>query len=744
MFRGLLLFLALGTIPLPCSNVHLLTSLPNGAVSKSIQLDSAGNIYVAGFFVPTNEVGPNDFRNGFVAKVSADGSKVLYFTALGGSSDDIANAVAVGADGSAYVTGYTGSVDFPVTAGALQSTYGVSNPLGGPTTGAQTFLVKVDPAGKVVYSTFLGGSVSGQGTGIALDPTGAVLLTGGGGSGLPGTSGAVAGPLQGWVLKIDAGLSKVLLVINGYGSGLITLDKQANIYLAGIASAGAVFGLPALPAGGFQSTHAARFCQTTTGPSGFAVNCNYQYVAKLDPTGTKLLWATYVTGSYGAIAGGIAVDGAGNVLLAGTTNSDDYPVTPGAYQTAYTPAMAPPPFGGFPGATFAPPATGYITKLNATGTALLWSTYFGGSYADHITGMAVDASGDILISGRAGSNDLPALAGAPDGCRPTVNQVLGYVARVSSDGATAGPAQLVYGAPDCLYASCNTQPNYQTGWPVALRQDGTAVTAGVNGSVATVDFSASSSRLACVTDSADNAQLSTVAPGQVVAIFGTDLAAATPFVPPGGTTNSANGIGVTFNGVTAPILYTSAQQINVQVPFEIAGQSTVKVQVTGNQTALPLAESRTMGVVARQPAVLLTAAALLSPFPGYTVCGAIAAFGEAAVAANADGTLNDCTNPASAGSVVTIYFDGMGQVTPAQSTGVITPAPAVAITPAVSVNSGPLATAIATTTVPGVLTGVNQVKVQVPAGSTVTLVMTLLVGNTSMRENRILVWTRPN
>jgi hypothetical protein len=68
----------------------------------------------------------------------------------------------------------------------------------------------------------------------------------------------------------------------------------------------------------------------------------------------------------------------------------------------------------------------------------------------------------------------------------------------------------------------------------------------------------------------------------------------------------------------------------------------------------------------------------------------------------------------------------------------------VAITPAVSVNSGPLATAVATTIVPGVLTGVNQVKVQLPAGSTVTLVMTLLVGNTSMRENRILVWTRPN
>jgi uncharacterized protein (TIGR03437 family) len=120
------------------------------------------------------------------------------------------------------------------------------------------------------------------------------------------------------------------------------------------------------------------------------------------------------------------------------------------------------------------------------------------------------------------------------------------------------------------------------------------------------------------------------------------------------------------------------------------------------------------------------------------------AFGEAAVAVNADGRLNDCTNPAAAGSVVTIYFDGLGQVTPAQSTGGITPGPAVAITPAVSVNSGPLATAVATTTVPGVLTGVNQVKVQLPAGSTVTLVMTLLVGNTSMRENRILVWTRPN
>jgi uncharacterized protein (TIGR03437 family) len=754
MLRALVFLMSLGAVPVFGGNVQLLSSLPHGAVSETLQLDAAGNIYVAGYLTPQAPKSQNDTRDVFVAKVAPDGSKLLYSTVLAGSSYDTATALALGSDGSAYVTGFTASSDFPVTAGALQPTLQVSIlPGPGTPTAFQGFLVKLNPAGAVVYGTFLGGTVSTRGTGIAVNTAGEVFVTGSGGPGIPAISGTPVGGPGGFVLKLDAGLSKVLLSANGYGGGLIALDNQSNIYIAGSASpniagsspAGPVLALPPLPAGAFQSTHAAQFCSQTTGPSGFATNCSYQYVAKLDATGTKLLWGTYVTGTCGAIAAGMEIDNAGNVIVAGTTNSDDYPVTPGAFQTAYAPAAAPPPNFGFPGALSAPPATGYVTKINAAGTGLAWSTYFGGSYADHITGMAFTATGVLFLSGRAGSSDLPVLTGTPDGCRPSPNQVLGFVARMAPDGATAGPSQLVYGAPDCLYSSCNTLPNYQTGWPLALRPDGTAIVAGVNGSLAAIDFS-SSIRLACIIDPTDNAQLATVAPGQLVSLFGTDLAPAAPFVPSGGVAQSSDRFGVFFNGVAAPILYSSAQQINVQVPFEIAEQTTVQIQVISKEISVPVSETHTLRVVQRQPSVFLSPIALESPFPGLTVCGNTVALGEAAVALNADGTLNDCANPAIAGSVVTVFLNGLGPVNPAQPTGIIAPAPAVALTPGVDANAGSSTMASATTTVPGAISSVGQVQLQLPQSLSPEFAFTVTptLAGTPLRERTILIWTLPN
>src|SRR6202034_2466411 len=115
------------------------------------------------------------------------------------------------------------------------------------------------------------------------------------------------------------------------------------------------------------------------------------------------------------------------------------------FQTTYPAAAAQLPGAGF--VFIGPPdATGYVTKVNATGTGLVWSTYFGGSYQDQITGMAVSPAGEIILSGRAGSTDL-VLADTPDACRPSANQVLGFVARLASDGASAGATQLIQGAP---------------------------------------------------------------------------------------------------------------------------------------------------------------------------------------------------------------------------------------------------------------------------------------------------------
>ena len=145
-------------------------------------------------------------------------------------------------------------------------------------------------------------------------------------------------------MEVNAALDKVLLSTNGYGGGLIALDSQGSIYVKGapaLLDAGHERAhAPILSAGAFQPTHDARFCfiAENSGPNpSISITCLYQYVAKLSSTGA-LVWATYVTGSWGAIAGGMAVDSAGNVIIAGTTYSDDYPVTPGAFQTAYAAA----------------------------------------------------------------------------------------------------------------------------------------------------------------------------------------------------------------------------------------------------------------------------------------------------------------------------------------------------------------------------------------------------------------------
>jgi uncharacterized protein (TIGR03437 family) len=363
--------------------------------------------------------------------------------------------------------------------------------------------------------------------------------------------------------------------------------------------------------------------------------------------------------------------------------------------------------------------------------------------------MAVSPAGEIILSGRAGSSDL-VLADTPDACRPSANQVLGFVARLAPDGASAGATQLVQGVPDCLFLSCSSLAQYQSGWPLALRTDGTAVVAGSNGSVASIDFSASS-RVACLTDPADNAQLSSVAPGQLISLYGANLAPAAPYTPAGGVAQSRNTFGVFFNGIPAPVLYSSAQQINVQVPYEIAGASTVQMQVFSQQMANPVSETRTVGVVERQPAIFLSQAALASPLPGWSVCGGTTAvttavttaLGQAALALNADGTVNDCANPAIAGSAVTVFLSGFGPVTPAMGTGVIAPSPAAALAPSLNAGQFTGTTVIATTSLPGSITGVAQVRLQAGGGGGEGVLLNgPMLAGTPLRERVILIWTR--
>lgn len=683
------------------------TPLPANSIANAVRLDASGNLYLAGFYF-ANPSDANAPAHAFVAKLSPDASQILWWTPLAGSKDDRAQALVLGSGNSVYVTGITQSADFPATPGAF-------DPAGA--TAGNTFAAKLDADGVVVYTTYIPAS-SGQS--IAVDGTGDAFITGrlSSGDALKATPGAVAGAPNGpglasqsaFIVELDPAGSKAVLAIIGFGGTQIALDASGNIYAAGY------FLGPFAPTtpGAFQAAVTARTC----GSSQISVEpCAYQHIAKIDPTGARLIYATYLSGTWGAIPTGLAVDSAGNAIVAGTTNSPDYPTTPRAYQPEYFGNLSP----QLLVFTLSPPASvGFVTKLNATGTGLLWSTLFGGSggqipnsfiVGDSIAGMAIDASGDILVAGFANSPDLPGLWTTPVASRPVAaneSNGSGFVARLSADGGTLSPVQLLNGLQ-------RDQPE-PTGGAIAVRADGGAIVAGEQ--VFMVSLS-SLGRVAAICDAADDAKIVKVAPGQLMTLYGTNLA------PTGSAPTSAvfptsfNGVAVTFNGTAAPLFYTSGNQINLQVPYEIAGQGQVTMQVSSQSVSPAISESYILAVAAREPGVFIGSADFSAPLADAATCNGQIFAGLQPLAVNADGTINSCLNPAAPGSTVTVFLNGMGVTTPAQVTGAIASS-TVAVSPTALLvpGNGP-AGVLPTFTLAGAISSVAQVQVQAGATSSV-------------------------
>ena len=253
-----------------------------------------------------------------MAELNSTGTTLNYGTYLGGVGQDAAYAIAVDSAGNAYLTGYAGSADFPVTSGALQTNFGAGS--------FSAFIAKVNLTGTALsYSTFLTGA--NIGLAIAVDGVGNAYVTGPTRStNLPTTVGAfqtslAAGSNDAFVTKLNATGTALLYCTylggNGNDDGnAIAVDQADNAYIAGDTTS---TNLP-ITAGAVQATYNGGL------QDGF--------LAKLNATGTAVLYGSYLGGAGNDIAQGVALDGSGGVYVTGPTDSTNFPITPGAFQTS--------------------------------------------------------------------------------------------------------------------------------------------------------------------------------------------------------------------------------------------------------------------------------------------------------------------------------------------------------------------------------------------------------------------------
>jgi len=356
---------------------------------RGMAVDAAGNIYITGTTVSTTfpGVGGSSIQatNGggtdvFVTKLDSTGTTIVYSTFLGGSGLDEGLAIAVDGAGNAYVTGDTTSPTFPgVGGGSIQpANAGLSD----------VFVTKLNPTGTaILYSTFLGGSGVDDGLAIAVDGAGNAYVTGlSFSSTFAGVSGASiqsanAGNFDVFVTKINAlGTATVYSTFLG-GSGDdrglgIAVDSAGNAYVAGVTSS---VTFPGVGGGSIQPVNAG-------GSDAF--------VMKINPAGTAIVYATFLGGSDLDEGRGIAVDSAGSAYVAGSTASTTFP---GVNGSSLQPANA----GGVV------PGDGFVTKIDPSGAAILYSTFLGGSGADGCFGIAVDGAGSAYLTGGTASTTFP-------------------------------------------------------------------------------------------------------------------------------------------------------------------------------------------------------------------------------------------------------------------------------------------------------------------------------------------------
>jgi uncharacterized protein (TIGR03437 family) len=629
LYSGLLCAASAPTFPV----LTYSTFLRDSFTPKAIATDVSGNIYIAGNAIVDPATSQSTV---LVVKLNPQATQYVYVRYLGGSVNDQANALAVDLAGDVYLAGSTTSPDFPVSGGGLLGTQPPSP------SSRRSFVAKLDPNGDLVFSDLLGGYSSSAAQAVAVTALNQILVSGTSTtSGFPSTGGAytIGNTAQHpYLLELDPTGATTLFSATGIGGSSIALDSSGNIYVAGTTY---LLDYPTTP-GTYQSTFPV--FNVCLGPCESPFQGANQYVTKVDPTGSKLIYSTSVSGSGQTMNAGLAVDAAGDVYLTGYAGAS-YPYT----------VAAPPLSDGGSSPTFASP---FLSRLDPLGQTLLYSVPVGGA------GVQVDSSGSVYVGGGVGvllglsgtysvPANLPALANVPAQCLPSVtanppgpigNSV--YAAQIDANSGnvlatqyTAGSqltatAVALYGS-TLWIAGATTLPDFPF-TPNALTLANFEPNTPAGAYLGAVNFSqtpppAGTPQIACILDAASMAPAGPVARSQLLTIFGTGLGPATGVSAPNGSTGQLAGVNVNFGLNSAPLLYVSSTQINLAVPLVPYAQSS---------TAMQVEVSGTLSLALELPLNFADP----SLFPA---------------ALNADGSLNSAANPAKLGSSVSIFVNGL-------------------------------------------------------------------------------------
>ncbi len=353
---------------------------------EGIRCDSSGRVAIAGWTSSINFPLMNPFQatkvgqtDGFVSLLSTDGSSLVWSSYIGGALRDDILGMTMDSIGAVYVTGRTYSTNFPIVGGFDSQFSGGSIPYVGYMRDGFVAKIAADGSG-IVWSSYIGGDFDDVAYAVAVDAQGNAYVTG-----MTDYNGWLTNPFSTgggmsdvFIAKIDASGSQLVWASRLGGSGsetghAVAVDAQGSVYVAGTTDS-ADFPI----VGGVDST------------LGGYMDC---FVAKIDSTGAALTWSSYVGGNGDEECAGLEVDPQGNAYIAGTTYwSDDL--------TMVNPADA----------TYVGDSEGYVVRIAANGASLAWSTYLGGSVEDFLQGMTLDGQGRVYVTGYTYSDDFPLVA----------------------------------------------------------------------------------------------------------------------------------------------------------------------------------------------------------------------------------------------------------------------------------------------------------------------------------------------